>query len=91
MAVQIFNQTPNNLNENSINESYAMYLHKFVEPCGANFKDSTDSACAIMTYDEFKEYYILKILGRSLEFTKNIVRDYQLLVNNEQPLRSKVS
>ncbi len=79
MAVRIFNNDTNQLTENSINDSYAMYLHKFIGTCSEDINAKNEESCAIMTYDEFKEYYILKVLGRSAEFTQNIARDYQYL------------
>lgn len=79
MAVQIFNQSSNKLDENSINDSYANYLHKFIDGCGDNFSTDEKENCAIMSYDEFKEYFILKVLGRSSEFSANMARDYQYL------------
>lgn len=82
MGIQIFKNTSNNLDENSINDSYAMYLHKFVDSCSDYFLNSAKDSCAIMSYDEFKEYYILKILGRTSEFTENIAREYQYLSLN---------
>ena len=76
MAVHIFTKD-SNLDENSINDSYAMYLHKFIEGCGEEVSKNSNDNCAIMSYDEFKEYYILKVLGRSAEFTDNMARDFQ--------------
>ncbi len=79
MSVHIFNSEEKKLNDEVINESYALYLHKFIEDCSG--LQTTDEAfnCAIMSHDEFKEYYILKVLGRSGEFTANIARDFQYL------------
>ncbi len=79
MAFQIFKNTSNKLDEDVINDSYAMYLHKFVDACDDHFEKNKQADCAIMTYDEFKEYYILNILGRSSEFTESIARDFQYL------------
>ena len=77
MTLQMFSD--NRLNDGMINDSYAMYLHKFIEGCGDEFTKNAQDKCAIMSYDEFKEYYILKILGRSSEFTENMARDYQYM------------
>ena len=54
-----------------------MYLHQFIGSKGSNVKNQDNYA--IMSFDEFKEYYILKILGRTAEFTQNIAREYQYL------------
>lgn len=87
MGVQIFKNISNKLDENSINDSYAMYLHKFVDSCSDYFSNNKKASYTIMSYDEFKEYYILKFLGRSSEFTENIARDYQYLsLNNRSQL-----
>ena len=79
MAFHIFKEATSNLDENTINDSYAMYLHKFMGSCVQEAIDNKKDSCALMSYDEFKEYYILKVLGRSAEFTENIARDYQYL------------
>jgi len=79
MGFQIFNNEANQMGEDTINDSYAMYLHKFIEDCGDSISNNSPKNCAIMSYDEFKEYFILKVLGRSSEFTANIARDYQYL------------
>ena len=78
MAVHIFTKD-SNLDENSINDSFVMYLNKFIEGATKELTYPTDNNCALMSYDEFKEYYILKVLGRSSEFTDNIARDFQYL------------
>lgn len=79
MGVHVFNNESKKLNEGVINDSYAMYLHKFIEACDEGFVNDNKDNCAIMSYDEFKEYYILKVLGRSKEFTENMARDYQFM------------
>ena len=79
MAVHIFKEGSSNLDEHLINDSYAMYLHKFIGNCSKEISSNNLEACAIMSHDEFKEYYILNILGRTSEFTANIARDYQYL------------
>ena len=79
MGVHIFTNEEKMMTEDTINDSYAMYLHKFVEDCGDSISEELPDNCAIMSYDEFKEYCILKVLGRSAEFTANIARDYQYL------------
>ncbi len=79
MGVHIFNNEAKKMTEDTINDAYAMYLHKFIEDCGESISNSSPKNCAIMSYDEFKEYCILKVLGRSSEFTANIARDYQYL------------
>ena len=78
MAVHIFTKD-SNLDENSINDSFALYLNKFIEDSKGGHSSSSEDKRAIMTYDEFKEYYILKVLGRSAEFSDNMARDYQYL------------
>lgn len=81
MAYQIVpEKDKNKLSEALINEAYAMYLQQFVEHCNGAFNNA--KSCAIMQHDEFKEFYILKILGRSSEFTRNIARDFQFLSLN---------
>lgn len=79
MAVHVFNNDSKKLNEGVINDSYAMYLHKFIEGCGETFMSDAQDNCAIMSFDEFKEYYILTVLGRSSEFTENMARDFQFM------------
>lgn len=79
MGVYMFNDEAKNLTDDAINGSYAMYLHKFIEDCDGSVARPVIESSAIMSYDEFKEYYILKVLGRSSEFTANIARDYQYL------------
>jgi len=79
MGVHIFNKETQNLNENSIQDSYAMYLHKFIEDNDESCTTQMIKNSVIMSYDEFKEYFILKVLGRSSEFTANMARNYQLL------------
>jgi hypothetical protein len=78
MAVQIIKDN-DKLTDDAINNSYVMYLHKFIDTNSSLHKGNTKDNYAIMSYDEFKEYYILNILGRSSEFTENIARDYQYL------------
>ena len=75
----MFNEDTNNLDENTINDSYAMYLHNFVGSWPQEVVNTKEGRSAIMSFDEFKEYYILKVLGRSSEFIENIARDYQYL------------
>ncbi len=77
MAVHIFSNKTE-INENTINDSYALYLQNFIEGCEEEYIANMLKSCAIMSHDEFKEYFILKVLGRSSEFTKNIARDYQV-------------
>jgi len=84
MAFYIFKEDTSkedtsNLDENTINESYAMYLQKFTDTRTQEAVNTKQGSSVIMKYDEFKEYYILKVLGRSAEFTENIARDYQYL------------
>ena len=75
----VFNNSTNKLNEHAIHNAYAMYLHTFIDNCSEQRLYSLQDKRAIMSYDEFKEFYILNILGRSSEFTENIARDYQYL------------
>ncbi len=79
MGVYIFTRGQKKLDENSIQDSYALYLHKFIESCDDSFTSKEFKNRIIMSYDEFKEYLILQVLGRSSEFTANMARDYQLL------------
>ncbi len=79
MSVHIFNSEEIKMNDDVINELYALYLHKFIEDCSNSKTTGEIDSCAIMSHDEFKEYYILKVLGRSGEFTANMARDFQYL------------
>jgi len=79
MSVHIFNSEGKMMNDDVINESYALYLHKFIEDCSRSKTTEEIGSCAIMSHDEFKEYYILEVLGRSGEFTANLARDFQYL------------
>ncbi len=77
MAYQLFTEAQKQqLNEQVINDAYALYLHKFVDESAPSF---LGIPFGIMHYDEFKEYYLLKVLGRSAEFTQNMARDYQFM------------
>lgn len=85
MAVHILNKASRRLDEHSISDSYAMYLQKFVDSSDKFIEDAAKSHQAIMTYDEFKEYYILNVLGRSSEFTESIARDFQYMALENWP------
>ncbi|MCF6361075.1 MAG: hypothetical protein L3J29_09985 [Cyclobacteriaceae bacterium] len=79
MGVHTVSNEAKKMNETSILDSYTMYLHTFIEGSGASITATSSQSSAIMSYDEFKEYFILKVLGRSTEFTANMARDYQYL------------
>ena len=79
MGVHIFSNEAKKMDETTILESYTMYLHTFIEGSGASIMEVSSQSSAILSYDEFKEYFILKVLGRSSEFTANMARDYQYL------------
>lgn len=63
------------LDEEIIMEAYGMYLQKHANERAIGLKPTALET--ILAYEEFKEYYILKILGRAGEFMTNIARDYQ--------------
>ena len=79
MGLQTFKGDYNNLNDDMINDSYALYLQKYVEIDSCKGVNDTQEECTLMSLEEFKEYYILNVLGRASEFTENIARDYQYL------------
>lgn len=79
MAVHIFKENTHKLDESSINDSFALYLHNFAATRTVHSAANSIKDQPLMSYDEFKEYYILTILGRSSEFTENIARDFQYL------------
>ena len=79
MAVHIIKGETNKLSEDLIVDAYTLYLNNRVEVIGNASTDITHSKSTLMTYEEFREYYILSKLGRSIEFTDNMVRDYQSL------------
>jgi len=72
MALQTYKGDYKNLDDHIINDSYAVYLQKYVHVF-------SEKEHLLMSFEEFKEYYILNVLGRASEFTENIARDYQYL------------
>lgn len=86
MALFTLKKQTNRLDEQSINDSYVMYLHNFVDAGYDDWAIEVPENLSIMTYDEFKEYYILDALGRSSEFTESMARDFQYLTLDIWPL-----
>lgn len=71
------------LDEDRIADAYSAYLqeHSFDTSEGKG----SISVQGLLGYEEFKEYYVLKLLGRASEFTNNIARDYQYVTLLKYP------
>ena len=42
----------------------------------------------VLTFDEFKEYHVLNVIGRAQDFTENLARDFQFTAVLQDKLRS---
>ncbi|MCB0495604.1 MAG: hypothetical protein KDC79_05685 [Cyclobacteriaceae bacterium] len=70
-----FSRFEGRLDEEKILNAYGAYLQKCTFSKSNRLCKSEKNG--IMAYEEFREYYILELLGRASEFTSNIARDYQ--------------
>lgn len=79
MAVKMFDRRERSmLSDSTVAESYAKYLqeHFTSQRHGANGDVDADHVNAL-NYEEFKEYHVLRVIGRGNEFSDNLARDYQ--------------
>ena len=84
MAVTLFD---GKLNDELIIDAYSGYLQQHLKCCSPKHEIKKELN-ALLAYEEFKEYYILKLLGRASEFSTNLARDYQYMSidNHLQPV-----
>lgn len=62
------------LDENVMIDAYSSYLQKNLRSNSRKGSSNT-----LMAYEEYKEFYILSLLGRASEFSNNIARDFQYM------------
>ena len=66
------------MSDSAVAESYAKYLqeHFTTHNHGGTIETDADHVNAL-NYEEFKEYHVLRLIGRDNEFSDNLAKDYQ--------------
>ena len=79
MAFKLFDKKERSmLSDKAVAESYAKYLQKhFTTRCDDELAIIDVDNNSALNFEEFKEYHVLNIIGRSKEFSDNLARDYQ--------------
>ena len=75
------------LNDSVVADRYAQYLQELLGSSAGSeeFRLEDDN---MLSFDEFKEYHVLNVIGRANDFSDNMARDYQFTAVLEENLIS---
>lgn len=75
------------LNEDIVAKRYSEYLQQLVNKNPMHLSIDVENDDNVLTFEEFKEYHVLNVIGRAEDFTENLARDYQFTAVLEDNLR----
>ena len=77
MSYKLFDKKERSLlNDSVVADRYAQYLQEQLvsNAVSEDFRLEDDN---MLSFDEFKEYHVLNVIGRANDFSDNMARDFQ--------------
>jgi hypothetical protein len=88
MSYKLFDKRERSLlNDSVVADRYAQYIQELLgsNPDAEEFRLADDN---MLSFDEFKEYHVLNVIGRANDFSDNMARDFQFTAVLEEKLIS---
>lgn len=78
MSFKIFDKKERGLlNDDVVAQRYSEYLQQLIQEDVTMIDVDLDGDENVLSFDEFREYHVLNMIGRAKDFSENMARDYQ--------------